>query len=416
MLLSTKSWATVAALSLSLSAQDADSRWRFSGFGTLGLAASSTKEAEFGRDLSQPHGATTSIDPAVDSRLGLQANLRLTDELGFVGQVISKYRYDHTFTPELSWAFLSYAPTSGIQARVGRLGWDVLQLADTRNVGFSYLWVRPPVEFYGTLLVSHLDGADLAWTAPLGTSHTLRCKIAGGRATEKVPLEASGAHLDLGGSMALSALAEYQGEALSFRLSFAQFRFGPTEFPRPVAGLQEGLRYFGNLLGDPGLVNQAASLTLKDRTARYYSAGLGWQKGPWRLESAGARVQSEGLLPPDFKSGYVSVGYRTGRLVPFLLASRGVSSHPDAYVGALPALGPEAAALAAGVQAYVQSIRMDQTTFGLGLRWDFHPKAALKAQLDRVNAEPGGRLLWILDQPGWNGKATVASLALDFVF
>jgi hypothetical protein len=110
------------------------------------------------------------------------------------------------------------------------------------------------------------------------------------------------------------------------------------------------------------------------------------------------------------------VGYRVGAVVPYLLVSRISTLNPTPYVGALPGLGPQGAALAAGITEFVAHSNANQHTVALGLRWDFHPKAALKVQVDHVSSDPNATLLWSQTTPGWNGKATIASVVLDFVF
>jgi hypothetical protein len=63
-----------------------------------------------------------------------------------VVQAVSYYNHAGNYEPELTWAFISYAPVPDMKVRAGRLGWDVYMLSDSRNVGYSYLWVRPPVD------------------------------------------------------------------------------------------------------------------------------------------------------------------------------------------------------------------------------------------------------------------------------
>ena len=410
-----KSWLVLSVLALSLQAQEGDARWRLSGFGTFGLAMNSADSGEYLRELSQPRGTSHTLDPRLDSRLGLQLNYNVTDDVSFVGQAVSKYRYDHTFTPDLTWAFLSYAPTSGLQARVGRLGWDVFQLSDTRNVGYSYLWVRPPVDFYGPLQASSLDGADLAWTTPIGEGQSLRFKVSAGRTSEKVPLGTDGINLDLSGGKLFGALAEFQGENLNLRVAYAQFHTA-KDFPSSVTTLREGVEAFAALLNDPALDRQADSMVFQDQTFHYYSVGLNWQDGPWRVEAAGAEIRSRTAVAPTMRSGYASLGYRLGTVVPYVLFSRLVTDQPDPYVGALPGLGPQGEALAEGITDFVDHSRANQSTVSLGVRWDVHPKAALKVQVDRVSARPDATLLWLNTSPGWDGKATLAAITLDFVF
>ncbi len=409
-----KVWVALVGLPVMLTAQEPDSRWRLSGFGTLGLASNSTDLVEYSRELSQPKGTTRRLNAKLDSRLGLQVNVNLSEDFSFVGQVVSKYRYDGTFTPDLSWAFLSYTPTSGAQVRVGRLGWDVFQLADTRNVGYSNLWARPPLDFYGPLQVSSMDGGDIAWSTPLGEGQSLRLKVSAGQVWEKIPTSFPGEDQELKGGKLLGSLAEFQGENLNFRVAYARFRT-TRDFITPVASLREGVYAFALLLNDPLLARQADAMVFKDQVFHYYSAGLNWQQGPLRIDGVAARVNS-GALFSTLNAGYASIGYRVEAVVPYVLASRIATSNPTPYVGALPGLGPQGAAVAEGIQRFLTNSNADQKTVALGLRWDFHPKAALKIQVDRVSADSKATMLWPHTSPGWDGKATLASVVLDFVF
>src|SRR3990167_9285266 len=76
------------------------------GFGTIGAVRTTSNDAEFVRDLSQPRGARQNWDARVDSLLGAQANWRINAQLEAVVQAVSRYRYDRTFAPEISWVYL----------------------------------------------------------------------------------------------------------------------------------------------------------------------------------------------------------------------------------------------------------------------------------------------------------------------
>jgi hypothetical protein len=112
------------------------------GFGTLALARSDNGNAEFVRDLSQPNGVGRNWSAKNDTVFGLQANYRLNGLVEAVVQGVSHYRYDGSFSPELTWAFLKFEPTPGVMLRAGRYGTEFFMLADSRSVGYSYLTVR----------------------------------------------------------------------------------------------------------------------------------------------------------------------------------------------------------------------------------------------------------------------------------
>jgi hypothetical protein len=130
------------------------------GFGTVGLARSSSDTAEYVRDLSQPRGLTKNWSGKIDSVLGVQANLSLGKQTEGVVQVLSRYRYDGSFGPEISWAFLRHDFAPELQVRAGRLGTEFYMLADSRLVGYSNLTVRPPPDFFVPLIFTNFDGVD----------------------------------------------------------------------------------------------------------------------------------------------------------------------------------------------------------------------------------------------------------------
>ena len=62
-------------------AQDSSAGCQLGGFGTLGVAATTTNKVGYPRGTFQPSGATHRLDPETDSRLGLQLRLPLGESL-----------------------------------------------------------------------------------------------------------------------------------------------------------------------------------------------------------------------------------------------------------------------------------------------------------------------------------------------
>jgi hypothetical protein len=78
---------------------------------------------------------------------------------------------------------------------------------------------------------------------------------------------------------------------------------------------------------------------------------------------------------------------------------------------------PIAAALNEALNDQLATV-VAQRTLSLGVRWDFHEAAALKLQVDRVDVDAGSCGSFTNRQPGFErgGEATIASIAVDFVF
>lgn len=81
-----------------------------------------------------------------DSRAGLQANVKLTDDLNFVGQVTTRTR---DLVPDVQWAYLSYKATKNIEIQAGRKRIPLYYFSQFQDVGFAYPWVSAPTELYG---------------------------------------------------------------------------------------------------------------------------------------------------------------------------------------------------------------------------------------------------------------------------
>ena len=63
-------------------------------------------------------------------------------------QAISRYDQHRTFRPQVAWAFVKYEPTPNLSLRAGRLGTEFFMMADSRWVGYSFLTVRPPGDYF----------------------------------------------------------------------------------------------------------------------------------------------------------------------------------------------------------------------------------------------------------------------------
>ncbi|MBK1679491.1 hypothetical protein CKO20_03735 [Rhodocyclus tenuis] len=372
------------------------------GFGTLGMARSSTDQAEYIRDLTQPGGLNRSWSAKVDTVAGVQANYQIRDDLEAVVQAVSRYRYDGSFRPELTWAFLKFDPNPQLSLRFGRVGTEFYMLADSRMVGYSYLPIRPPVDYFGSLPISYVDGGDVVAAAPFA-SGLLRGKLYGGLMREQTPI--SYESFDLGGSLVTGGHVDYQQGAWLWRVGYAQLRF-KGELPAPVSDLRNGLA----ASGIPQAQAVADALSVDGKLARFYSAGISYDQGPLQVQLMASRTKYDTAAYQDSRSAYVIAGYRLGDLTPFVGRSYSHSTAKPLSAGPLmAALQPEIDSLSAATGT-------DQFTSFFGVRWDFRRDMALKAQVDFVRGSADSRYLVRWRQADYDGRMNVFSLALDFIF
>lgn len=382
---------------------DPESRFSLGGFGTIGLAHNSTAGAEFIRDILQPRGVAHGWSADVDSRIGLQASFRPTQEIEGTVQAVSLYNDVGSYRPELVWAFVGYSPDPALKARVGRLGFDAYMLSDSRNVGYSYLWVRPPVEYFGPLQITHIDGADATFKRDLG-GWLASAKLYAGRAQQNIP-GGGGAGFDLSGSGVAGANIDFRKGDWYLRLGYTQIHFA-NEYAS-VAPLLSALRGIGTAQS----AALASDLAFDGKTVRSTSAGGAWEHGPWQAQLVYNRTTADALAVSPTDSAYFLLGRRVEAWTGFVTLA-GTRSPLSQRTTGLPTPNP----LDDAVTAAFAGGRSNQRSLSIGARYDFARNFDLKVQVDRVRVSDDARLTWRNPQADWNGRATVLSIALDFVF
>lgn len=358
-----------------------DSRLSFNGFGTLGLVHSNIDEAEFIRNIGQPEGVSDGWSADVDSLLGLQVGFAASETVDAVVQAVSRYHHTGDYSPEMTWAFLRYVPDPSLQLRAGRLGWDVYMLSDARHVGYAYLWARPPVDHFGILQLNHIDGADVTVKRPVGGGLAW-AKLFAGRSDGTVYLDDDFV-LESEKTRVLGGHINYETGPWHWRLGYTAFESDPTYSGAYVEYLELLLQQ-----NVDALLTEATGLG----RVEFLSAGATYHRGPWQVQAMWNRTTLDNDVT-HVDSGFVSGGYRLGKVTPYLVFAQADTHAP----------GPT------GEGDY------QQQTYSIGMRYDVAANVALKAQVDRVDVEDPG-VLWRDVEPGWDGWATLFSLGLDFVF
>jgi len=331
----------------------------FSGFGTLDEVHSNYSLADFTGTVSEPNGAgySRSWSPTLDSDLGVQANITLTEALSGVVQVLSRDDADGNFKPGLEWANLKYEITSDLAVRLGRTLLPTYERSDTQNVGYALPWVRVPVEITYTSTATHSDGIDVLYRVKTGAV-TQNLQAEWGTTTEDLP-------------------------GLAFTSNHAH-----------VVVFEDTLQY-----DDASLhltYQKSDGLGFPPARPVLVGAGVTYDPGAWFVTADANHTRDTYF--GEFISGYISGGIRVGRFAPYTFYS---ATHAQ-NVGSsgLRSLG-------------------DQHTVAAGTRWDFANNLDFKLQVEQVtigtlddpaafsNIQSGVRI---------GDKANVLSLAIDFVF
>lgn len=300
---------------------------------------------------------------AVESTVGVQADIRIDDQLSATLQV-DGHAVDG-YDAALDWAYLSYRPSNNWTLQAGHKRLPLYYYSDSNYIGYSYPWVRPPVDVYGWEIYAY-DGINAIYSATLGDwalrsnvwagsqkddDSAMMGKIYNGDRTRVLWNDILGGAIDAG------------NDIVNLRLVYMQ------------SGLQQTLYPAGG--GTP--VEQYPA----DAKQRIYGAAINVDYGNflWRSEYNTFVRKEIYQTAPSF---FASAGYRVGEVTALYTWSQYREESDPNY------LTP---------QRY-------HTQTGT-LRWDFRRKMALKAQIDRFKDESTVPFV---------GDATLATLSLTTVF
>lgn len=397
----------IAVACLPASAEDLQGkRLTFGGFGTIAGVYHDQEGIEYRRAVNQSRGAEAGeVDFATDSLIGAQLNAAWNPRLEVVAQVISRLNADNSWQPRVSRGFLRYVPNEALMLRTGRLGYELLPRADSRDIGYSYLTIRPPIEVFGLLPKDDFDGADLTLTQPLGNGLG-RLKLYGGR-TGGTFVFADGSRTELNGSNIWGGHLEYLFGGWVVRAGSGIFKAKDKPAVEPlVAALRQA--------GTAGAVALADELVEQGRRTTFYVLGAAYEEGPLQVKLFLARADAQSAPGPKVNFATVSAGYGIGSLTPYASFSL-IDSYADVRSIGLPDT-PEFAPLNAAAYAIQTVQQPEQHTLSLGLRWDVAPKMDIKFQIDQVWLSRS-TLVIQRDVPFKEDvEMTVLGVAFDFVF
>lgn len=135
---------------------------RFSGFATA--AGGATLDAGSEYRVEPTTGGTYDDEIRFDpeSIMGLQAQAIINERLRATLQVVSKGGDD--FNTSADWAYISYDILPQLTLNAGRYRLPTFYYSDSLDIGYSYYWIRPPVEVY-RIFTSTLEGGNLYHSA-----------------------------------------------------------------------------------------------------------------------------------------------------------------------------------------------------------------------------------------------------------
>lgn len=355
--------------------------WDVSGFASFGAGRVSQDDLTY-----MDYNGDWSFDS--DTMLGLQGILAPTERMSITGQVVSRgfsFDTDNAYQPEIEWLFVSYELTSETRVRAGRLRAPHYLFSESLEIGYSYPWVRPPVDMYVFFLepFSHFDGADISWQSSVGEVETELKAFAG-----RMSGEFLGIDIDVSRLAGLVASARWNETTLRYGVNTNRtdltlplgdlvvdgFNLAASAFPDAFAGLSE------NFFND-------------NQEYQYHGIGIEWEPGDWSVIAEkflflGPKEQ----FSLDSRGWYISMGRQFGNWMPYTVVGdyrtridsrllKEIKATYIAYPEGLGGIFDQVDQLRSGALFALNERNVAQRSNTLGIRWDFHPSADLKFEL-----------------------------------
>lgn len=415
----------------------ADGKARLSGFGTLGVSRTSTDDALFNYP-GQGGGVDKQMGLEPDTKIGVQGSYKFTDTVSGTAQVLTKYRASGQYQPEFEWAFAKWQALPSLSVRGGRIGAPYFMISDFRDVGYANTAIRPPLDVYGQVPVSSFDGADVSYQTELaGANVTATLWGGNSRAEFSSSLTSNGSAVDpsvikVKNSLGLNLQAELDN-GLTVRLGHAggALSVESTVADQIIGGARTN---FGGIAPND-VAAIANTLTTEGARASFSGIGLAYDQNNVVLATEFTKRKVKKGYIPSTTGWYVLGGYRFGNILPYVIVSKIKVDDPNATTPSTPTVTAAAGGgsvgartLLGGMQAVLNSQKLEQRTLSVGARWDVSRSMALKAQFDRVTKPAGSNGLFLVPDLGadlargnssfLNTKKNinVISLAVDFVF
>ncbi|MCC2615180.1 hypothetical protein LJ739_02840 [Aestuariibacter halophilus] len=388
----------VSALCLTLPASANTSDFHFSGFASLVGGTVLDGDGYWAR---LPEGAGQydgGLELQTESRLGLQARYKATQELSVTGQVM--FRGINDFEPKMEWLYATYYATPDLSINVGRMRLPVYHYSDYMDVGIAYPWLRVPSDAY-SLAVTNYHGVALryGWDWDIGTT-TFKL-YAGQQNTDPNDLittieqykteqlyNQSGQFTGVRGIRTTKDYEDMKGIVIDTQIDWFNLRLsfldGKEKFTFYAEGDYPSTPLFGGTWADTRFVDVSVSMDYNGVFA----------------------IAEWNDYDTIYTSWFTSLAYTTGKWTPYIFYSE--------FEGTLRFIAP--GGITAGFEDGVTGSLDDAyNSIGIGVRYNINPRTAIKAEITDFN-DDGDAAVFIDEDRDGRTDATAFAVSLDIAF
>ncbi|MBT2971102.1 MAG: porin [Candidatus Thiodiazotropha sp. (ex Ctena orbiculata)] len=368
-----------------LFAYDVTDSFDVNAFGTVGVSTNDSDEIQFKVYPEQESSVDEGeFDFGLNTVLGLQARYQFSDALSFTTQGVARYKGRASWSTDIDWAYLNYDTPWSLSLRAGKFRFPIFHSSELAFVGYSRLYTRPALSFYGIGGYEHLHGLQASYNTSI-ERFDLAFQGSYGQSDNETPVRADGSFDKIESDDIKILSTRFGNDQFWINLAYTRLNSEVTTVP-PIR---------------PAIRLGVTDISMWSAEWQFRVAGLVVDGGYGKGEVE--RFQ------PDEELRYISLSYPVESFTPYLLYSskqfsdlpRLMPANPGAPPLPPPPPPPDASDLS-------------DETYSIGFRYDFHHNLALKCQLDHIKA--GARSRVSNNPTGERGTHNALSLVLDWMF
>ncbi len=375
-----------ALLLLTLASLQARADVEFHGFGQAicGTTFSNTHTGQSQNGLRTVTNLRYEADPSCgpESLFALQMDTKLSDHVSLTAQLLDTPGSPVQSDPRFSMAFVTFDfDDNWPEIRVGRQKVPWYMYSANREVGESYVWVRPPAAVYFETPDS-FDGIYLSKTILLGHQWTLKPIAGYGGFSTSYSEAASGPYP--GADLNYTA---NKGYGTGFELNYSSvLRLRAAYLSSAITITTSQTDSLFSMMNALGMSNTVNQLAVNHSAATFREVGFEATPGNWVF--GGEYVQSvvSNSFVAKSEQYYVSASYRFGNLTTALTwehnqqapSFNALNSFPSNAGCLAPGVGLVPGLCAVYVNALLESQVAQDRYYDISLRYDLTPHVALK--------------------------------------
>ena len=353
----------------------------------------------------------------IDSRAGLQISAQINENVSGTIQLLADFQNNsQELEMQAEWAFIRYDITDSLAFKTGRMRLPSLQISEARTIGYSYLWVRPPLEIMDLLANDLIDCLSLSYSTVLGDGDYIF-------STSAMIGSNPGVNGKVGGKNAMVTTFALENDIWKIRLAWGQGDVDlHTMSETDAANLNAITSGFSNpALSAFGYNEIADYFDVGDKTVQYLVLGFNMDWNDWLIYSEICQRTADKSIISDGLAYYITLGRRFGKWTPHITYSKTSPSNDVVdSINALPDIPGITSddTLRAGALLLADDIyNDDQHTITLGVKYIPVPGYDIKFDIMRVTPDDGGVGLFKDSTTGYDGSSvTIYNVAFDMVF